>query len=55
MAGGNGLAIGLMIIGFIVLFLVPLDFSDQLVLKAGRISGLIIISLNISLAWVVET
>jgi hypothetical protein len=30
MAGGNGLAIGLMIIGFIVLFLVPLTFLTSL-------------------------
>jgi hypothetical protein len=30
MAGGNGLAIGLMIIGFVVLFLVPLAFLTSL-------------------------
>ncbi len=30
MAGGNGLAIGLMIIGFIVMFLVPLAFFTSL-------------------------
>jgi hypothetical protein len=30
MAGGNGLAIGLMVIGFIVLFLVPLAFLTSL-------------------------
>jgi len=30
MAGGNGLAIGLMVIGFVVLFLVPLAFLTSL-------------------------
>ena len=30
MAGGNGLAIGLMLIGFVVLFLVPLLFLTSL-------------------------
>jgi len=30
MAGGNGLAIGLMVIGFIILFLVPLAFFSWL-------------------------
>jgi len=30
MAGGNGLAVGLMVIGFIVLFLVPLAFLTSL-------------------------
>ena len=30
MAGGNGLAIGLMVIGFIVLVLVPLAFLTSL-------------------------
>lgn len=30
MAGGNGLAVGLMVIGFIVLFLVPLTFLTGL-------------------------
>ena len=30
MAGGNGLAIGLMVIGFVILFLVPLAFLTSL-------------------------
>lgn len=30
MAGGNGLAIGLMLIGFVVLFLVPVVFLTGL-------------------------
>ncbi len=30
MAGGNGLAVGLMVLGFIVLFLVPLAFLTSL-------------------------
>lgn len=30
MAGGNGLAVGLMVIGFIILFLVPLTFLTGL-------------------------
>jgi hypothetical protein len=30
MAGGNGLAVALMVIGFIVLFLVPLAFFTSL-------------------------
>jgi hypothetical protein len=30
MAGGNGLAIGLMLIGFIVMFIVPLVFLASL-------------------------
>jgi hypothetical protein len=30
MAGGNGLAIGMMVIGFVILFLVPLYFLTSL-------------------------
>jgi hypothetical protein len=30
MAGGNGLAIGLMLIGFVVLFIVPIVFLASL-------------------------